>query len=34
MRRHNGVSTIEEAEIRGHWLAAETMRAWIDRAGH
>ena len=25
----NGVPVFAEAEIRGHWLAAEIMRAWI-----
>jgi hypothetical protein len=25
----NGVTVIAEAETRGHWLAAEIMRAWI-----
>jgi uncharacterized protein len=25
----NGVPVFVEAEIRGHWLAAEIMRAWI-----
>jgi hypothetical protein len=23
---------VAEAEIRGHWLAAEIMRAWIKRS--
>jgi hypothetical protein len=23
---------VGEAEIRGHWLAAEIMRAWIGRS--
>ena len=31
LRRLNGVTVAEEAEVRGHWLAAEVMRAWIDR---
>ncbi len=26
-----GMPTVTEAELRGHWLAAEVMRAWIDR---
>lgn len=30
-RALNGISTLVEAELRGHWLAAELMRAWIDR---
>jgi hypothetical protein len=33
LRRTNGMPVVEEAEIRGHWLAAEIMRSWIDRAG-
>jgi hypothetical protein len=31
LRRHNGASVVEEAESRGHWLAVELMRAWVDR---
>lgn len=31
LRRCNGMPVVEEAEIRGHWLAAEIMRAWISR---
>jgi uncharacterized protein len=27
----NGMTAVAEAEIRGHWLAAEIMRAWIAR---
>jgi hypothetical protein len=30
-RKQEGVSVVEEAEVRGHWLAAEIMRAWIRR---
>ena len=26
-----GMPAVTEAEIRGHWLAAEIMRAWIER---
>jgi uncharacterized protein len=33
LRRHDGVSAVEEAEARGHWLAVELMRAWISRGG-
>ena len=29
---HNGMTVITEAEIRGHWQAAEIMRARTDRA--
>jgi ankyrin repeat protein len=31
LRRVNGITAMEEAEMRGHWLAAELMRAWIER---
>jgi uncharacterized protein len=31
MRLCNGVAAVQEADIRGHWLAAEIMRAWIKR---
>jgi uncharacterized protein len=31
MRLCNGVAAVQQAEIRGHWLAAEIMRAWIKR---
>jgi uncharacterized protein len=31
MRRCNGVPVVEAAAIRGHWLAAEIMQAWINR---
>lgn len=31
LRQHNGISIVEEAETRGHWLAAEIMRSWINR---
>jgi hypothetical protein len=29
LRRCNGMPVVEVAEIGGHWLAAEVMRAWI-----
>jgi hypothetical protein len=29
LRPCNGKTVLAEAEIRGHWLAAEIMRAWI-----
>lgn len=29
LRPRNGISVVAETEIRGHWLAAEIMRAWI-----
>lgn len=28
LRLCNGVSVVREAEVRGHWLAADIMRAW------
>jgi uncharacterized protein len=31
MRPCNGIPVVAEAEIRGHWLAAEIMHAWIKR---
>jgi uncharacterized protein len=31
LRTHDGIPVVVEAEIRGHWLAAEIMRAWIGR---
>ena len=31
VRPCNGVPMVAEAEARGHWLAAEVMRAWIGR---
>jgi len=31
LRPCNGMTVLAEAEIRGHWLAAEIMRAWIGR---
>ena len=31
LRPFNGVPVVAEAEIRGHWLAAEIMRAWTGR---
>ena len=30
-RGPEGMPAVTEAEIRGHWLAAEIMRAWIER---
>lgn len=33
LREHNGITVVAEAEIRGHWLAAEIMQAWVARAG-
>jgi uncharacterized protein len=27
----HGMTAVDEAEHRGHWLAAEIMRAWISR---
>ena len=33
-RACNGIPVVAEAEARGHWLAAEVMRAWIGRVGH
>jgi GNAT superfamily N-acetyltransferase len=29
--RPHGMPVVVEAEVRGHWLAAEIMRAWIER---
>jgi uncharacterized protein len=34
LRSCNGVPIVEEAEIRGHRLAAEIMRAWIKQGQH
>jgi uncharacterized protein len=31
LRPLNGVPAAAEAETRGHWLAAEIMRAWIEQ---
>jgi uncharacterized protein len=31
LRPRNGMPVVVEAEIRGHWLAAEIMRAWIGQ---
>jgi len=31
LRPSNGMTVVAEAEIRGHWLAAEIMQAWITR---
>jgi hypothetical protein len=31
LRSCNGVTVVIEAEQRGHWLAAELMKAWIGR---
>jgi ankyrin repeat protein len=33
LHRYNGVTVLEDATRRGHWLAAELMRAWIVRGG-
>ena len=30
-RKYNGISALEEARIRGHWLALELMEAWLGR---
>jgi hypothetical protein len=30
-RACNGIPAVLVAELRGHWLAVELMRAWIDR---
>jgi ankyrin repeat protein len=32
LSKQNGVSVLEEAEQRGHWLAAELFRTWIARS--
>jgi hypothetical protein len=34
LRPCNGVPVVVEAEIRGHWLAAEIMRAWTGPGRH
>jgi hypothetical protein len=31
LRAHNGIPVVVEAEIRGHWLAAEIMKGWTTR---
>ena len=31
LRPCNGMTVVAEAEIHGHWLAAEIMRAWTGR---
>lgn len=31
LRRCNGMPVVVEAEILGHWLAVELMKAWIAR---
>jgi hypothetical protein len=31
LRQRRGLAAVAEAEKRGHWLAAEIMRAWIRR---
>jgi hypothetical protein len=31
LRECNGITVLAEAEVRGHWLAAEIMQAWIRR---
>jgi ankyrin repeat protein len=33
LHEHNGVSVLEEAEQRGHWLAVGLLSAWIARSG-
>ena len=30
-RRYNGISALESARNRGHWLAAELMESWLGR---
>lgn len=30
-RRYNGVSPLEEARTRGHWLAVELIESWLGR---
>ena len=34
LRRCDGMPVVDEAEIRGHWLATEIMRAWISQGQH
>jgi hypothetical protein len=34
LRQRSGLPVVVEAETRGHWLAAEIMRAWIRRGQH
>jgi hypothetical protein len=34
LRSINGISVVAEAEILGHWLAAEIMHGWIGRERH
>src|SRR5437773_7633734 len=34
LRRCNGMPVVEEAAIRGHWLAAEIMGGWIANGPH
>jgi ankyrin repeat protein len=29
---HDGTTPLRDAEIRGHWLAAELIRSWIARS--
>jgi ankyrin repeat protein len=31
-RKFNGVSALEEARGRGHWLAVELMESWLSRS--
>lgn len=31
LRECDGITVLADAESRGHWLAAEIMRAWIAR---
>jgi len=33
MRQTDGITAVDEAEMRGHWLAAEIMRSWTSRTG-
>lgn len=30
-RRYNGISVLEEARNRGHWLAVDLMESWLGR---
>jgi uncharacterized protein len=30
-RKYNGISALEEARVRGHWLAVELMESWLGR---
>jgi hypothetical protein len=31
LHQSNGISVVEEAATRGHWLAADIMRGWINQ---